>query len=376
MPQVPGLHRRSYSSPNESREMDCEAHYQWTVNSSESSGLHLPAIEACRTVLFAATSLHSTLRRCLHCCSGKDGLSLGPQLQRSTGAAEKLVAVLDMLDHQPSPSQCADLFKAAASSIACLKDLVSALQTRMSSLTQVLDPKFSRHLIVSVYSATVDLKEAWDTLSPLINHKNHSIASNHTNHTNHTTTTATYPTHSADASQTISIATPATTITTSTTASPPSKASPTTNKPPSPLAFSRGRSQSTESTLYSPQGTCPGDDNSDQQLYTLLKLAIAHSLHVTDLLKHSVQDSASADESLSPPLQTKLSDLEKQSANAAELATRLDKHVDIHKEALARKELTRSFWEETDHFLKVDDIFDRKEGMRLLTRLVRSLCLS
>ncbi|ORY92321.1 RAM signaling pathway protein-domain-containing protein [Syncephalastrum racemosum] len=345
MPQVSGIHRRSYSTPHETHEMDCEAHYQWTVNSADNSGLHLPVIEACRTVLFAATSLHSTLRRCLHCCSGKDGLSLGPQLRRSTGSAEKLVAVLDTLDLQPSPSQCAELVRAAASNISSLKDLVYALQARISELAQILDPKFSRHLLVTVYSATVDLKEAWDTLSPLINAEKHGTTSDHSNSATRTTQSI----HSMNASNTISTATPAATTTTPT----PSKPSPTTNKPPSPLALSRGRSQSTESSLYSPQGTSPGDDNPDQQLYTLLKLAIAHSLHVTDLLKHSVQDSAPAENGLPPPLQSKLSDLTRQSANAAELAIRLDKHVDIHKEELVRKELTRSFWEETDHFLKI-----------------------
>ncbi|KAI9270883.1 hypothetical protein BY458DRAFT_456201 [Sporodiniella umbellata] len=117
-------------------------------------------IEAAQGILFSAQTLKRAIHRCL-VQTQNDNLqaAFSSILQKTTSAAEKLAQRLDS-----SPDQ--QLIPLTTHCLVALKELCLTLSTRLSVFVQTLDPKHSRHLLVSLYSTTIDTKEAWETLRP------------------------------------------------------------------------------------------------------------------------------------------------------------------------------------------------------------------
>lgn len=323
-----------------------EHHFQQTtgISSTALKGPTTHLVDACRTLLFATTSLHCTVHRCLVYCMGQDSLGLGPALQKSKAQADSLVRILDQLDAQ-GPRQtlttqiCMELVRAAGSLIAAFKELTSILQTRITTLTQVLDAKFARQLITTVHSASVDVKDAWETVQPFIKvfSSSHSssllcaspISNNATKTSPFLQTTLSAPT------------------------SHPSSVPPPLSLPASSASIVRERSHS-DHTLASPAVsplTSPQTDD-DTLLYNHLKLAVTGSLHVVDLLKQSIQEAVSKE--MSSTLEAKLYDLSRQADQAASMALKIDKGLE-NLSNNSTKEATREFWQDANSYLKVHE---------------------
>lgn len=278
--------------------------------------------EASQTILFTASSLQRTVGRCIGCI-GNDSLhaAFSPILHKSKASTEKLMTILDMIEKLPLPEMCNDLIQATATCISILKELCWTLRTRLSTLVQGLDAKFSRNLLINLYSATVDMKDAWQVINPYL---------------------------SVDPVQTLT-----------SFMQQQSKASSTT--PTTPL---RNRSYSeltisAHSPMTSPLAS-PNIKGDNTQLYTHLRNAVTSSLHVLNTLKQSIEETLQGDK-ISISLEKKLNELLRQTQYATELSHRLDKNVEANmgsnKEDLlllpTRKESSRRIWEDTSIYLKV-----------------------
>ncbi|KAI9319260.1 hypothetical protein BX666DRAFT_1442960 [Dichotomocladium elegans] len=267
--------------------------------SSSSSSIPPPVIDSCKTLLFAATTLQMTVRRCF--LPDIDTHSIAMALAKTKTSADRLMQALDLVDNrQPSP----DLLRAAAGIIRQLKDLCSGIQ--QSPLLANLDAKFGRYLLASVHTTTVDIKDCWETLRL-----------------------------------------------SSTTTTPKQQQLQQQQRP----GILRSRSHSdhllaTPSPAASP--VSPITDNRSQ-LYIYLKLSVTHSIHVSYLLKQSIDETISngdGDGTVSPSLSKKLQELGKLSLRIADMAVRLDKglsDIATKESAISRKE----FWQETNEYLKV-----------------------
>jgi hypothetical protein len=286
-------------------------------------------IEASQTVLFTASSLQRTVNRCIG-CTGNDSLhaAFSPTLHKSRSSTEKLVAILDLIDKRPTVDIWQELIQTTSACIYVLKELCWTLRTRLSTLVQGLDSKFSRNLLMNLYSATVDMKDAWEIISPhlaidpintltsFMQTNNNSLNNNNNN-----------------------IKSPST-------------------------PFSRNRSHSeltsanspTMSPLTSPSLT--SRDNS--QLYAHLRNAVSGSLTVLNTLRQSIEETTSSSD-ITVTLEKKLNELLRQAQNATELCHRLDKNVEANmgsnKDDLlllpTRQESSRRIWEDTSIYLKV-----------------------
>lgn len=289
------------SEPTWIEETDCESFFRWTTTTSGNTSF--PAsdrlTDACRTLLFATTSLHGAVRRCFIFCISQEHSDIISTLQKSKVHAEKLVQALDRAEKQTSPSGVTEtLVKAAKTLIAVLKDLCTQLQ----ACTQSLDSKFARHLLLHVYSATVDIKDAYETLHG-----------------------STVPVHN---------------ISSSTPTSHPSTSSSTT-------CYFRSRSQSEQTTATS--SSLPVSEDNNLHLYHHLKLAVTTSLHVVDLLKQSIEDTVTTE--IPNSLRTRLYDLARQCEQAAEMATLIDQR--LASDAWRRREEGPRFFQEANGYLKV-----------------------
>ncbi|OBZ85179.1 hypothetical protein A0J61_06771 [Choanephora cucurbitarum] len=256
-------------------------------------------IEASQTILFTASTLQRTITRCINCI-GNDSLhaAFSPILQKSKLSTEKLLSLLDLVEKRPE--LCQDLIQITKHCILILKELCWTLRTRLSTVVQGLDAKFSRNLLMNLYSATVDMKDAWLVIQPFL---------------------------SVDSSTTL-------------------------------LSFksmSRQLSQSETQSLQSPSQSLA---DADHQLYTHLRSAISNSLHVLTTLRQSI------DETLQTPiassLKEKLTELSRQAQYTIELSHQLDKSIEANmassKEesllALPPNECLRQIWGDTSIHLK------------------------
>lgn len=336
------------------QKQQCEHHFQHTVGigSTALKGPTTHLVAACRTLLFATTSLHCILHRCLQYCIGQDSLGLSPALQKSKAQADCLVRILDQLDARqqtPTTQICTELIQTAGSLIAAFKELTCLLQTRITTLAQVLDAKFARQLITTVHGASVDVKDAWETIQPFTKIFTHSSSllsvspvSNATKTSPFLQTTSSTPTFH--------------------TSSSPSSATAAAAPPPLSLPASsassvvRGRSHS-DHMLASPAAMFPlasPQTDDDTLLYNHLKLAVTGSLHVVDLLKQSIQEAISKD--MSSTLETKLYDLSRQADQAASMALKIDEGLE-NLSTNASKEARREFWQDANSYLKVTYLY-------------------
>ncbi|KAI8636124.1 RAM signaling pathway protein-domain-containing protein, partial [Parasitella parasitica] len=287
-------------------------------SSSKAATSHI--IEASQIILFTSSSLQRTVGRCIGCI-GNDSLyaAFSPVLHKSKASTERLMAILDTSEKRPTTDMCHELVQATSACISTLKELCWTLRTRLSTLVQGLDAKFSRNLLMNLYSATVDMKDAWLVISPYL---------------------------SVDPMQTL----------TSFMQPKPSSTTPTTplkSRPHNELSAASSHSPST-SPLSSPN--IKGDNT---QLYTHLRNAVASSLHVLNTLKQSIEDTVQ-DSKTTASLENKLNELLRQTQYATELSHRLDKNVEANmgtnKEDLlllpTRKESSRRIWEDTSIYLK------------------------
>ncbi|KAI8143347.1 hypothetical protein BJV82DRAFT_579029 [Fennellomyces sp. T-0311] len=260
--------------------VDCDAYFQRAPQNNNNTKV----TEACGSLLFAATSLHAAVRRCLTF----EGLNvLTPAFSRSTSCCERLMLTLEQQQED-------ELVKTAIASIRALKELCNLLRQHSSTIVQTLDVKFARHLLVMIHTTAVDIKETAQAL-PIMRH----------------------------------------------TASTP------TSKQTLPM---RGRSHSehtTTPTMTSPLSSPSVDDRS--QLYNHLKLTVTHSLHVTTLLKQSIEETLATD--ITSVLATKLRDLARQAQDAAERAVCLDKNLQAV--AIDHTASRKGFWQDTNEYLKV-----------------------
>lgn len=276
--------------------------------------------EAAQTIIFTACSLQRTVGRCITRI-GNESLhaAFSPILHRSKASSDKLVAVLDAMEKRPAPELCGELIQATSACIAVLKELCWTLRTRLSTLVQGLDAKFLRNLLMNLYSATVDTKDAWQVISPYLSVDS---AQTLTSFMQHTKIHATTPT------------------------------TPLRNRSQSELAASVH--SPTASPLASP--SIKGDNT---QLYTHLRNAVTSSLHVLNTLKQSIEETVQGTK-IPASLDKKLNELLRQTQYATELSHRLDKNVEANmgsnKEDLlllpTRKESSRRIWEDTSIYLK------------------------
>ncbi|KAI9259680.1 RAM signaling pathway protein-domain-containing protein, partial [Phascolomyces articulosus] len=266
--------------------------------------------EACRSLLFAATSLHSAVRRCLTFDSLHTILS--PIFIKSTTVTERFMNVLDQYDDNTNNNNEQQVVKLAITCIQTLKELCLLLRQNTAKLIQSMDVKYVRHLLVMVHTTAVDIKDIWELLllsssssSPssrqqqTLQQLQQKIPMRGRSHSDHTA-----------------------------------------NNPPASAPVSIG----SPTTIVSPSV----DDRS--QLYNHLKLAVSHSLHVTEVLKQSIDETLSTE--TSSVLAKKLRDLARQAQDAAERAVRLDKNLQV---IITADDTTsrKGFWQDTNQYFKV-----------------------
>ncbi|CAO3665618.1 hypothetical protein CU097_015308 [Rhizopus azygosporus] len=252
-------------------------------------------IDASQTILFTTTSLKRTVGRCIS-YTDNDNLqaTFTPILTKAKAATERLGQILDLIEDDKETVH--NLIQSTAQCISALKELCYILTTRLSIIVQGLDSKFSRHLLIHLYSATVDIKEAWQIISPYLTIDPLSIVSN--------------------------------------------KAS----------SF-RNRSDSEAHSPFVSPLCSPYRDN--KQLYTCLKNAVTGSFHVLNTLQQSIEETLNS--SVIPSLERKLKELLRQAQYVTDLAHKLDKSIDsrINKdEYFVNKQQNRKFWEDTSIYLK------------------------
>lgn len=283
-------------------------------------------IEASQTVLFTASTLQRTVNRCIG-CTGNDSLhaAFSPTLHKSRASTEKLVSILDLVDKRSTTEICQELIQTTSACIYILKELCWTLRTRLSTLVQGLDSKFSRYLLMNLYSATVDMKDAWKIISPHLT-------------IDPMNTLSSFSTTQANASYN------------------------NLKSPSTPFSRNRSHSEITlaNSPIMSPI-TSPSLTSSDNsQLYTHLRNAVTGSLSVLSTLRQSIEETTNGTH-ISVSLEKKLNELQRQAQNATELCHRLDKNVEANMgsnkdEILSlptRKESSRKIWEDTSIYLKV-----------------------
>ncbi|KAL7324731.1 hypothetical protein PS15p_209879 [Mucor circinelloides] len=278
-------------------------------------------IEAAQTILFTACSLQRTVSRCISRI-GNDSLNaaFSPILHKSKASTEKMITILDVIEKRSMPEVYNDLIQATSACISILKELCWTLRTRLSTLVQGLDAKFSRNLLMNLYSATVDTKDAWQVISPYLSVDPTQTLTSLMQHTKPSTT-----------------ATPTT---------------PLRNRSHSELTASA------HSPMTSPLAS-PNVKADNTQLYTHLRNAVTSSLHVLNTLKQSIEETAQG-ANMPASLEKKLNELLRQTQYATELSHRLDKNVEANmgsnKEDLlllpTRKESSRRIWEDTSIYLK------------------------
>ncbi|KAG1453123.1 hypothetical protein G6F56_007650 [Rhizopus delemar] len=116
--------------------------------------------QASQVILFSADTLRRAVQRCIQQTQNENlQSSFAPTLQKLKSTSERLGQQLE--------SSLA-IHSSLVQTIACLKELCFQIGTRLSILVQGLDPKTSRHLLTSLYSATVDTKEAWELICPCL----------------------------------------------------------------------------------------------------------------------------------------------------------------------------------------------------------------
>ncbi|RCH88015.1 hypothetical protein CU097_002293, partial [Rhizopus azygosporus] len=252
-------------------------------------------IDASQTILFTTTSLKRAVGRCIS-YTDNDNLqaTFTPILTKAKAATERLGQILDLIEDDKETVH--NLIQSTAQCISALKELCYILTTRLSIIVQGLDSKFSRHLLIHLYSATVDIKEAWQIISPYLTIDPLSIV--------------------------------------------PNKAS-----------SSRNRSDNEAHSPFVSPLCSPYGDN--KQLYTCLKNAVTGSFHVLNTLRQSIEETLNS--SVIPSLERKLKELLRQAQSVTDLAHKLDKSIDsrINKdEYFVNKQQNRKFWEDTSIYLK------------------------
>ncbi|KAI7878523.1 hypothetical protein K492DRAFT_170785 [Lichtheimia hyalospora FSU 10163] len=265
-------------------------------------------VDSSQSLVFAAGTLHTAVRRCLALCTGSNNSVdldiISDALGKSSISVEELVQALDDQDGR--------LERYASECIRHMQVLCVSLQQQVASLVPCLDPRFARHLLLTIHGTTVDIKEACETLQSSIQRP------------------------SSQQQQQQHLLSPDNAF-----------------KQPHPPPYLRTRSHSEHATAST--ASSPLDDRDRSQLHTHLKLAVTHSLHVTDLLKKSIDDTVAKD-NCAPTLRQKLLNLGQQAQQAAGMAIRLDqglKRITNKDTASSSIEGNKAFWEETNEYLKV-----------------------
>ncbi|KAF1800879.1 hypothetical protein V8B55DRAFT_1531893 [Mucor lusitanicus] len=319
--RLPPLNVATRMEPESTHHQDTTQHFQAAASAQQPaapSKATAQVTEAAQTVLFTACSLQRTVGRCISRI-GNESLhaAFAPILLKSKANTEKLVAVLDVIEKRPTtPDLCDELIQATSACISTLKELCWTLRTRLSTLVQGLDAKFSRNLLTNLYSATVDMKDAWQVISPYL---------------------------SVD---------PAQTLTSFMQQHSKTGTTPLRHRSQSELAASA------HSPMTSPLAS-PSIKGDNTQLYTHLRNAVTSSLHVLNTLKQSIEETVQGVK-IPASLEKKLNELLRQTQYATELSHRLDKNVEANmgsnKEDLlllpTRKESSRRIWEDTSIYLK------------------------
>lgn len=297
-------------------EIETTLYFQRQASSNKqvntNSKIMTSVLDASQTILFTSSTLQRTLGRCIS-CTGNDSLhaAFSTTLQKSKSSTEKLVLILDQIEKRPSTNELyQELIGSTVQCIFILKELCFTLRTRLSILVQGLDTKFSRNLLVNLYSATVDIKDAWELIQPYL------------------------------------------------TIDPLTVIRPNNNT----RSRSHSELNSSNSPLLSPLSS-PNITGDNTQLYTHLRNAVTGSLHVLNTLRQSIEETTS-NTKINTSLEKKLIELTRQAQNATELCHRLDKNVEANmgnnKDDLlllpTRQESSRRIWEDTSIYLKVNSV--------------------
>ncbi|KAI8969667.1 hypothetical protein BDB01DRAFT_584559 [Pilobolus umbonatus] len=317
---------------------------QLQSNSTKTTTMHI--VDASQTILFTASSLKRTISRCINCI-GNDSIhtAFAPTLHKLKISSGKLMAILDTIERKASADTLQELIQTASLCISVLKELCWISRTRLSVIVQGLDAKFSRNLLMNLYSATVDMKAAWETISPFLDvppittltafvQSNHTSNNTNNHHHNNSNSNNNHNQHHTINNSKI--------ISTHST----------------PTSRDRSLSELTANSLMSSPLSSPGINSDNNQLFSHLKNALNGSLHVLNLIRQSIEDILNADKNTSDSLNRKLLELLKNTQTATDFSNRLDKNLDLHihgnKEDAqpARRESSRKIWEDTSIYLK------------------------
>ncbi|KAI8884280.1 hypothetical protein K501DRAFT_217750 [Backusella circina FSU 941] len=305
--KVPPLNLSSINSSNEPN-----------ANSKQHDAAAI--LEAAHTILFTALLLQRTIGRCLNYTNNESlSTAFSPILLKTRQCTDKLSSCLDTTPaahHRTDAKQ--ELIQSTAHCINALKELCMALKTRLSILAQALDAKFSRSLLSGLYTATVDIKEAWETISPYLTVDPVS-----------TLVCFMQPTNKTNLSS-------------------------NNSKP-----MTRNRSHSEFASPVVSPIMSPNIHGDNSQLYSHLKSAVAGSLHVLSILRQTIEETTVAT-TIPLNLEKRLNDLTRHAQSATDLSLLLEKNLNTfmntsEDEALipqSKREASRKLWEDTSIYLK------------------------
>jgi hypothetical protein len=315
--KVPPLNLSSINSSNEA-----------TAISKQTDSDGAAILEAAHTILFTAMLLQRTIGRCLNYTNNESlSTAFSPILVKTRQSTDKLSSCLDTPahhQHRVGTDARQELIQSTAQCINALKELCLALKTRLSILAQALDAKFSRSLLSGLYTATVDIKEAWETISPHLTVDPVSTLAYFMQTTNKNNLSPNMNNNNAK-----------------------------------PMPMTRNRSHSEFASPVVSPIMSPNIHGDNSQLYSHLKSAVAGSLHVLSILRQIIDGTTAATIPLN--LEKRLNDLARHAQNATDLSSLLEKNLNTfintsEDESLipqSKREASRKLWEDTSIYLKV-----------------------
>ncbi|ORZ18716.1 hypothetical protein BCR42DRAFT_411457 [Absidia repens] len=296
----------------------------------------------CRTIVFAASTLHDAMKRCLlHISTSAvvgDNAPLSffiPLLQQLHSAYDPLEIAIAPTNNNAQQSQTVDtLMPCVNRCLNSLKEICTQLQSKVVDLAQVLDLKILRHLLLAVHGVTFDIKDAWQLV----------------------VTAATTTTETVHGSQQMNSGNNISQLSSAMLGPGGNSSFVVGGSPlPSPQA-TRNRSHS-ENITPSNGKQQHTTATTSSGLYAHLRMAVAASSQLVDVLTQSMdtmlRDMASQRRNHGG-LEEKLMVLRQPMQQATGCSQQLNEHLDTIQEHgfTSHKAYTVQFWEDTNLFLK------------------------
>ncbi|KAJ2960383.1 hypothetical protein NQZ79_g4196 [Umbelopsis isabellina] len=328
------------------------------------TAMNLQLIEGTRTILFALSSIHRSIRQCLsYTANEKLSTTFTRSLYESDTSMQSLIQALDKMDHvslQKATSVSNELLQSAGSAVGTVRKIIQLLQTHLKSLVQISDIMFTRNLLLQLHGAASNVRFAFEAISPLPSHNKAS-----------TPKTAFAPSPSRTNSKPVVYSNhPVPPPLQSTSSTPTSShalsqvsggSGPSTVKK-APVNRGRSHSEHSPSTLQSFSTSPQSSWERDVQLFNHINIATAAALNVVELLNNCFEHNPLPDDAPAA-LAKRFKDLLRQVQHAAEMSRRLQSSLQsviasrttetVDGSTVANKELTRRFWEDTNACLLV-----------------------